>query len=653
MSRRLVRERLDGHAPELVYNAELIVTELTTNALLHGGGRASVRLASTVAGLRIEVADQSPYAPLLALTSTEAMTGRGLALVASVASRWGVDRNNGGKIVWAELDFVDSVASRDLSPEELLEAWGDPLIEREPGLVHVSLGEVPTALLVAAKRHVDNLLREFVLATGGDESGTTSPLPRPLAELMERVVHNFSEARETIKRQATASARAGERRTTLELDLPLTAATAGADYLAALDEVDAYCRANRLLTVETPPQHRIFRQWYVGEIIQQLRAGRGGEKSAESVSFEERLLAEIDAAEEARRSAERSARLYTVAFAVASATSPEQVARAVVEEGVAALGAAGGGVLLLTESGALRVPATVGYAEPLVERLRDESPEADLPAAFALRTGEEVWLESVEARNQRFPALLRFEPETRALCAVPLAAGATVVGALRFSFTDPRVFDPDEQRFVLALAAEAADALQRALVLDREREMVRRLERERDSLLKVAAVGEAMARGRDLDDILQLATDAATQVVDAAFGAFFYNAVDDQGERYLVYSLSGAPLSAFEMFPPPRKTAVFGPTFEGEAVMRVDDITRDPRYAKNPPYRGMPDGHLDVRSYLAVPVRLATGEVAGGLFLGHPEPGRFLLEHEQLAVGIAGQAAAAIENVRRRTTPPT
>ena len=58
----------------------------------------------------------------------------------------------------------------------------------------------------------------------------------------------------------------------------------------------------------------------------------------------------------------------------------------------------------------------------------------------------------------------------------------------------------------------------------------------------------------------------------------------------------------------------------------------------------MPEGHLPVRSYLAVPVVGRSGEVAGGLFFGHPEPAVFGELAEQLLVGIAAQAAVALEN---------
>ena len=80
--------------------------------------------------------------------------------------------------------------------------------------------------------------------------------------------------------------------------------------------------------------------------------------------------------------------------------------------------------------------------------------------------------------------------------------------------------------------------------------------------------------------------------------------------------------------------------------MRSADITADPRYGHNAPHHGMPEGHLPVRSYLAVPVKARSGEVIGGLFFGHPEPDLFTERAERLVSGIAQQAAIAIDNAR-------
>ena len=158
--------------------------------------------------------------------------------------------------------------------------------------------------------------------------------------------------------------------------------------------------------------------------------------------------------------------------------------------------------------------------------------------------------------------------------------------------------------------------------------------------------GESIAAERDLQSVVQLVTDAATELTGAKFGSFFYNIIDENGEAFLLYTLSGAPREAFEKLGHPRATPVFGPTFRGEAVIRSDDITKDPRYGKVAPHYGMPKGHLPVRSYLAVPVVSRSGEVIGGLFFGHPEAGVFSERSERLAVGVAAQAAIAIDNAR-------
>jgi PAS domain S-box-containing protein len=159
-------------------------------------------------------------------------------------------------------------------------------------------------------------------------------------------------------------------------------------------------------------------------------------------------------------------------------------------------------------------------------------------------------------------------------------------------------------------------------------------------------VGTALAVDIDLDTIVTRLTEEATALCRAQFGAFFYNVDDAHGGRYMLYTVAGVPRSEFERFPMPRNTEVFAPTFAGEGPVRSDDITRDPRYGHNPPYEGMPPGHLPVRSYLAIPVVSRSGEVLGGLFFGHAERGVFEARDERLLVAVAAHAAVAIDNAR-------
>ena len=158
--------------------------------------------------------------------------------------------------------------------------------------------------------------------------------------------------------------------------------------------------------------------------------------------------------------------------------------------------------------------------------------------------------------------------------------------------------------------------------------------------------GKQIASNLDLQNVLQTVTDTATRLTGAKFGAFFYNVINEHGESFLLYTLSGAPREAFDKFGLPRNTQVFDPTFTGQGPVRSPDITKDPRYGKMAPHHGMPKGHLQVRSYLAVPVISRNGEVMGGLFFGHPEADVFTERAEQLVVGVAAQAAVAMDNAR-------
>ncbi|HYI97688.1 MAG TPA: PAS domain S-box protein [Bryobacteraceae bacterium] len=177
-------------------------------------------------------------------------------------------------------------------------------------------------------------------------------------------------------------------------------------------------------------------------------------------------------------------------------------------------------------------------------------------------------------------------------------------------------------------------------------ELLRRERTARETAELLNTVGPLLAVELDLNRLVQSVTDVATRLVGAEFGALFHNVLNEQGESYMLYTLSGVPREAFSKFPMPRNTSIFSPTFRGEGVVRSDDITKDPRYGKNPPYRGMPAGHLPVRSYLAAPVVSRSGEVLGGLFFGNSTPGVFTEQHEQLVSGIAAQASIAMDNAR-------
>jgi anti-sigma regulatory factor (Ser/Thr protein kinase) len=104
-ARRFVAEQLEQWGrDELVDDAAVVVTELATNAVVHATSEFTVSMSLSEGCVRIAVRDASAVLPTLReLGSTNATSGRGIALVAAIASQWGAEQMADGKIVWAKL----------------------------------------------------------------------------------------------------------------------------------------------------------------------------------------------------------------------------------------------------------------------------------------------------------------------------------------------------------------------------------------------------------------------------------------------------------------------------------------------------------------------------------------------------------------------
>jgi hypothetical protein len=294
-SRRFVRSSLAGEPPESVHDVETVVTELVTNAALHGEPPVSVRLILMGAKIRVEVEDSGPGLPVVGRHDSDTMTGRGLALVAGLSTGWGVEPGRSrGKVVWADLPSDGSgpraAARAAIAPEALVNAVRARTAE--PSYT-VRLGPVPTELLLAAKSHIDNVVRELTLVRSG-EAGRGGASERVAADLVRTVTGEFAEARDQLKRLALAAADRGDPETELELRLPASFAEAAERYLAALEEIDRSARSAELLTIAPPPSHRIFRQWYVRAIAEQLRALSAGRRPDPPEPLASVLAARLD-----------------------------------------------------------------------------------------------------------------------------------------------------------------------------------------------------------------------------------------------------------------------------------------------------------------------------------------------------------------------
>lgn len=165
----MVREaltRLGRH--DLVDTAELLVSEVVTNALVHAGTPFEVTARVGEPGLRVEVRDGSPQLPAVRHNATMAGTGRGLLLLQQMVDAWGAQLHDGGKTVWFELGSGDLEAERS---EMAGQAGRSGPAADEPGTVPVELRNVPLLLHVAWHQHAEALLREYLLYCLGNDDG--------------------------------------------------------------------------------------------------------------------------------------------------------------------------------------------------------------------------------------------------------------------------------------------------------------------------------------------------------------------------------------------------------------------------------------------------------------------------------------------------
>jgi GAF domain-containing protein/anti-sigma regulatory factor (Ser/Thr protein kinase) len=354
--------------------------------------------------------------------------------------------------------------------------------------------------------------------------------------------------------------------------------------------------------------------------------------------------ARLYAAETSAR--ERMERLQRMTAALAATLDEEDVARQIVSEGMAALGAVAG-VLMLREPDGARVLAATGYPDDVLAPGQRLPLDAPLPLIEVLRTGEPFWLESAAD----WPA--RFAGPSGGLSGVavglPLSVNGSLTGAVAFRFSEEeRSFSPHEREHALALAAQCSSALERARLHHAEQRARMAAERAEDRARLLADVSLAL----DAPVGLARRFDALVRAVVPRLADFCtVRAIDEHGNAPLVaYAHADAAKqelvgAAFRNDHSLRLPG--GPTEvirSGEAVL-VAEVPRD-RWDELPPdeeFRARVR-ELAPSSYIGVPL-IARGRAIGALSLVCAESGRrFTEEHRDLAVEIGRRAGLALDN---------
>lgn len=630
---------------------ELVVAELVTNAVLYGQAPIAVRIEDNPGCTRAEVEDRGKLLPVIALSRPDNMTGRGLGLVSALTRRWGWDPHpDGGKVVWAELRAPGTagpaeqvIGHRTGNPlggfddfSSVLELW--PELE-DAGLSEpvytVRLGAVSTELLVDAKSHIDNMVRELTFAGAGDGSASH---PEAVGRLIDTVTNSFAEARAEIKRQAVAAATRGEPVTELVLHLPASAATAAENYMQALDESDRYARAARLLTLAAPPAHQVFRRWYLSQVVTQLRAYEEGRQPPPPPSFADALTEEVTRLAPMREAWDRLQLLEKVTGELRNAPTVDQVARIFTRNAVELLGALVVRVYLLGDDGIMRAVASHGNGEAF---LLEFPAGSDYPAAQVVRSGKGIVMHGLAAIESAFPPVSGVNHTERSLHIVPLQAGHDVIGCLSLSF--PFGTEAEETSFLSALGDTLAQALQRSVAMEK-------LEQANERLSFLAAASVALTGSLDTLATAQAVT--SIMVPRLADGCVVHLVADDRLVPIAVRHRNAQRSQlarAMSLRYPVAMTADMGPARvarTGRSELYADvDVRGVEQWAHDPDHLAALR-ELGVGSVLAVPLIGRSGAF-GAVTLVYDESGRHYGPDDLIfAEDVARRGAMALETAR-------
>ncbi len=270
-ARRWVGEvclRLDR--ADLVECAELGVSELVANAIIHASSPFKVRVRGTASHPRIEVLDGSTHPPVppVAVPGDDDLDllltfGRGLTMVAQCAAAWGATIEHDGKIVWFE-------PAQHMSDDDGAE-WVIDAIEQgtpEPtseAAIEIRLLDIDVPLYTSLSRQYNELRRELRLLSLSHQSDY--PLAGDLTAMFANFERQFPESyRDQIRR---AEARALPR---VDVSFPLVheAGSIFVTMIEMFDVADAFCRAERLLSLARTAPQRAFHNWLLGELVHQL-----------------------------------------------------------------------------------------------------------------------------------------------------------------------------------------------------------------------------------------------------------------------------------------------------------------------------------------------------------------------------------------------
>jgi PAS domain S-box-containing protein len=266
-ARRMIRACLrDADREDLVETAELLVSEIVTNALVHAGTPIDVAFSLLDGGLRVEVSDGSPHAPARRGYGPNAGTGRGLMLLEELVDEWGVVVDGPGKTVWFQLASTSGLDDRSPGPAGTSRPDGETL--------HVELVDVPLLLHEAWRQHAESLLREYLLASldldsPADPIAVHAEASDAIALLAEHIPPSgVGEDPARVMVEATEPLVTEAR---VDLAVPVGSVGSFSTLEVAIETALGMVEDGMFLTPPTQPEVQGLREWLCGQVLGQSR----------------------------------------------------------------------------------------------------------------------------------------------------------------------------------------------------------------------------------------------------------------------------------------------------------------------------------------------------------------------------------------------
>nr|WP_309232607.1 PAS domain S-box protein [Cylindrospermum sp. FACHB-282] len=175
----------------------------------------------------------------------------------------------------------------------------------------------------------------------------------------------------------------------------------------------------------------------------------------------------------AERAVNRTVQLQRITAALSEALTSQEVADVVVNQGIGALGATSGSIVLLAKEGTtINVVQAIGYPQSLVDAWKSFPITASVPLAETLRTGQAIFIENVESLAAKYPHLADLPDitENRGFACIPLIVEGKTIGGLGLSFATALAFNQEDRGFMFTLGQQCALAIARAQLYEAEKE---------------------------------------------------------------------------------------------------------------------------------------------------------------------------------------